>query len=84
MGKDQLYQARENEIALPLSAESKRRIDIEQQLLLERKESETRGINNQHKEYATPQDGSPREVCECDSCALTTQFTTNTSQLCSK
>ena len=76
MGKDQLYQERENEIALPSNVESKRRIDIEQQLLLERKESEARGINNQHKEYATPQDGTPREVCECDSCMLTAQFAT--------
>ena len=76
VGKAQLYQARVNEIAPPSNAEAKRRMDIEQQLLLEQKESETRGINNQHKEYATPQDGTPREVCECDSCALTAQFAT--------
>ena len=44
VGKDQLYQERDNEIALPSSTESKRRIDIEQQLLLEQKESETKRI----------------------------------------
>ena len=76
VGKDQLYQARENEIALPSSAESKRRIDIEQQLLLERKESETKRIDKQHKEYAIPQDEIRKEVCECDSCARTAQFAT--------